>query len=52
MARKHLKSMTSKLHIPKLTFYMFRQGGITWAFDHGVDLQNIIVHGTCSYQEG
>ena len=46
MARKHLKMLAAFLQFPHLTFHMFRKGGTTWAFQHGVSLQDIMAHGT------
>ena len=49
MARKHLNKISLALHIvPTLTFHMFRKAGTTWAFNHGVPLQDIMLHGTWS----
>ena len=46
-ARKHLKDISDMLHIhPSLTFHMFRKGGTTWAFQHGVPIQHIMLHGS------
>ena len=50
MARKHLKLVATRLNFPHLTFHMFRKGGTTWAFQHGVSLQDIMSHGTWSSQ--
>ena len=48
-ARKHLKSVSSLLHIsPHLTFHSFRRSATTWAFHNGVSLQEIMKHGTWS----
>ena len=50
-ARKHLKKLSLLLQItPTLTFHMFRKGGTTWAFNHGVSIENIMQHGTWSSQ--
>ena len=50
-ARKHLKNISLLLQItPTLTFHMFRKGGTTWAFNHGVPIENIMQHGTWSSQ--
>ena len=50
-ARKHLKNLSLLLQItPTLTFHMFRKGGTTWAFNHGVSIENIMQHGTWSSQ--
>ena len=47
VARKYLTSLSAMLHLaPKLTFHDFRQSGATWAFQHGVPLQQIMHHGT------
>ena len=49
MVRKHLKKISLALQIvPTLTFHMFRKAGTTWAFNHGVPLQDIMLHGTWS----
>ena len=49
MARKHFKCVSSLLHIsPTLTFHMFRKSARTWAFEKGVPLQDIMLHGTWS----
>ena len=46
VARKFLTSLSSILHLtPKLTFHNFRRSGATWAFHHGVPLQQIMHHG-------
>ena len=50
VARKHLKALAALLKFPHLTFHMFRKGGTTWAFQHGVSLQDIMAHGTWSSQ--
>ena len=50
IATKHLKLVASRLNFPHLTFHMFQKGGTTWAFQHGVSLQDIMAHGTCSSQ--
>ena len=42
VARKHLKLVSQLL----LTFHLFRKSGTTWAFQHGVSLQHIMLHGT------
>ena len=48
-ARKHLKDESLLLQITQtLTFHMFRKGGTTWAFNHGVPIENIMQHGTWS----
>ena len=48
-ARKHLKSISTMLNIsPHLTFHAFRRSATTWAFHHGVSLQEIMKHGTWS----
>ena len=43
IARKHLKSVSTSLllEVP-LTFHFFRKSGTSWAFQHGVPLQDII----------
>ena len=49
VARKHLKDVSRLLGFPKtFTFYDFRRGGATWAFRHGVPLQDIQAQGTWS----
>ena len=49
MARKHVELVGTKLHHPAhLTFHMFIKGGVSWAFQHGVPLQDIMLHGTWS----
>ena len=49
MARKHLNKISLALHIvPTLTFHMLRKAGTIWAFNHGVPLQDIMLHGTWS----
>ena len=50
VTRKHLKALAALLKFPHLTFHMFRKGGTTWAFQHGVSLQDIMAHGTWSSQ--
>ena len=51
MARKHLKHISCLLGLPKhYTFHDFRRGGATWAFRHGVPLQDIQAQGTWSSQ--
>ena len=46
-ARKHLKSVSTLLALPKsLTFHDFRRGGVSWAFSHGVPVQEIQAPGT------
>ena len=48
-ACKHLKDISIMFHIyPTLTFHMFRKGGTTWAFQHSVPIQHIILHGSWS----
>ena len=48
-ARKHLKQVSSLLGLQKsLTFHDFRRGGGTWAFQHGVPIQDIQAQGTWS----
>ena len=45
-ACKHLKQIFSMLEIqPLLTFHTFRWAASTWAFQHGVPLEHIQVHG-------
>ena len=49
MARKHLKKVCSALNIqPPLTFHSFRRAGTTWAFNRGVSVQDLMLHGTWS----
>ena len=49
VARKHLKDVSRLLGFPKtFTFHDFRRGGATWAFRHGVPLQDIQAQGTWS----
>ena len=46
-ARKHLKKVSTVLQLPTpLTFHLFRRSGTTWAFQHGVPMQDIMSHGT------
>ena len=46
-ARKFFNKLSDILRIsPKLTFHDFRRSGATWAFHHGVPLQQIMHHGT------
>ena len=47
VARKHLKDICKALGLHKsLTFHNFRRAGASWAFHHGVPLENIMKHGT------
>ena len=47
VARKHLKLVSQLLYLPSpLTFHLFRKSSATWAFQHGVSLQHIMLHGT------
>ena len=47
VARKHLKQVSQALGLlPPLTFHCFRRAGATWAFQHGVPLEHIKLHGT------
>ena len=49
VARKHLKDVSRCLGFHKsFTFHDFRHGGATWAFRHGVPLQDIQAQGTWS----
>ena len=49
VARKHLKDVSRCLGFSKpFTFHDFRPGGATWAFRHGVPLQDIQAQGTWS----
>ena len=49
-ARKHLKKVATVLKVPSpLTFHLFRRSGTTWAFQHGVPLQHIMLHGTWTF---
>ena len=48
-ARKHLKSVSTLLALPRsLMFHDFRRGGASWAFTHGVPVQEIQAQGTWS----
>ena len=48
-ARKHLKKVSTLLQLPKpITFHDFRRGGASWAFRHGVPIQDIQAQGTWS----
>ena len=50
-ARKHLKHISAVLGLQKsLTFHDFRRAGASWAFQHGVSLQDIQAQGTWSSQ--
>ena len=41
-ARKHLKKVSTLLQLPSpLTFHLFHRSGTTWAFQHGVPIQDI-----------
>ena len=43
-ARKHLKSVSTLWALPRsLTFHDFRRGGASWAYVHGVPVQEILV---------
>ena len=45
--RKHLKKVSMVLQLaPPLTFHLFCRSGTTWAFQHGVPIQDIMSHGT------
>ena len=47
VARKHLKKVATVFKVPfLLTFHLFRKSGTTWAFQHGVPLQQIMLDGT------
>ena len=47
VARHYLHSVSTKLQIiPPLKFHDFRRSGVTWTFQNGVPLQNIMHHGT------
>ena len=49
VARKHLKDVSRCLGFQKsFTFHDFRRSGATWAFRHGVSLQDIQAQGTWS----
>ena len=51
IARKHLKQVSTALALAKpLTFHDFRRAGASWAFQHGVPLQNIQAQGTWTSQ--
>ena len=48
-ARKHLKKISQWFKLPKsITFHDFRRAGATWAFRHGVPIQDIQTQGTWS----
>ena len=48
-ARKHLKKVSTLLQLASpLTFHLFRRSGTTWAFQHGVPIQDIMSHDTWS----
>ena len=50
-ARKHLKHNSAVLVLQKpLTFHDFRRAGASWAFQHGVSVQDIQAQGTWSSQ--
>ena len=45
-ARKHLKKVSNLLQLPKpITFQDFRREGASWAFRHGVPIQDIQAQG-------
>ena len=47
VACKHLKKVATVLKVPSpSTFHLFRKSGTTWAFQHGVPLQQIMLYGT------
>ena len=47
VARHHLKSLSNILNLnPSLKFHDFRRAGATWAFNHGVPMKDIMLHGT------
>ena len=49
--RKHLMGISAALGLQKsLTFHDFGRAGASWAFHHGVSLQNIQAQGTWSLQ--
>ena len=51
MARKHLKQVSTALVLVKpLTFHDFRRAGASWAFQHGVPIQDIQALGTWTSQ--
>ena len=51
MAGKHLKHISAVLGLQKpITFHDFRRAGASWAFQHGVSLQDIQAQGTWSSQ--
>ena len=51
MARKHLKQVSTALALVKpLTFHDFRRAGASWAFQHGVPIQDIQAQGTWTSQ--
>ena len=50
VARKHRKNASTALNIsPSLTFHAFRRAGASWAFSHGVPLENIMRHETWKF---
>ena len=51
MARKHLKQVSTALALVKpLTCHDFRRAGASWAFQHGVPIQDIQAQGTWTSQ--
>ena len=51
MASKHLKQVSTALSLCKtLTFHDFRRAGASWAFQHGVPIQDIQAQGTWTSQ--
>ena len=47
VARRHLKAVSDILHLhTSLKFHDFRRAGATWAFNHGVPMKDIMLHGT------
>ena len=47
VARKHIKDVCRLLNLQNpVTFHDFRRGGVSWAFQNGVPLEQIMKHGT------
>ena len=47
VARRHLKAVSNILHLhTSLKSHDFRRAGATWAFNHGVPMKDIMLHGT------
>ena len=50
LAWDHLNSFSLALGLdPLLKLHNFRRAGDTWAFQHGVNKKDIMVHGTWKY---